>query len=130
LLPLDVSEHCLKVFSSTKVSQSRLQTDVARALQSIGVACKEEAILNSGYSIDLLVSINEKEIAIEVDGPSHFIGRSKKPNGKTRLKHRQIRALDNLKVVSVPYWELHAIEEKFKGDKLKGYAKYLQKLLD
>mmetsp|Transcript_46618 Transcript_46618/g.54489 ORF Transcript_46618/g.54489 Transcript_46618/m.54489 type:complete len:97 (-) Transcript_46618:21-311(-) len=95
----------------------------------MGVTFEEEVILNSGYSIDLLVSMNEREIAIEVDGPSHFIGKSKKPNGKTQLKHRQIHTLDNLKVLSVPYWEWDAIKEMPEGDKLKGQPRYLEKLL-
>ncbi len=43
------------------------------------------------------------KIGIEVDGPSHFVGR--KPTGSTLLKHRQVNTLDEIEVISVPYWE-------------------------
>ena len=42
-------------------------------------------------------------VAVEVDGPSHFIDR--RPTGSTILKHRQVARLDRIEVVSVPYWE-------------------------
>ncbi len=38
-----------------------------------------------------------------MDGPSHFVGR--KPTGSTLLKHRQVKILDEIEVISVPYWE-------------------------
>ncbi len=43
------------------------------------------------------------KVGIEVDGPSHFVGR--KANGSTILKRRQVSTLDEISVVSVPYWE-------------------------
>ena len=58
----------------------------------------------SGYSIDALVEFNGKQVAVEVDGPSHFVGRSQQPNGATLLKHRQLRHF-GWPLVSVPYWE-------------------------
>ena len=53
----------------------------------------------------MLVTLNDgKRIAVEVDGPSHFIGRSQQPSGATLLKHRQLR-LFGWRLESVPYWE-------------------------
>jgi len=61
-------------------------------------------LLGSGYRIDALVKVgNGRRVAVEVDGPSHFIQRL--PAGSTTLKHRQVERLDGIEVVSVPYWE-------------------------
>ena len=49
------------------------------------------------------MEVNGKKVAIEVDGPSHFIGR--KPTGSTMLKRRQIANAEGIPLVSVPYWE-------------------------
>ncbi len=38
-----------------------------------------------------------------MDGPSHFVGR--KQMGITLLKHRQVNTLDEIQVISVPYWK-------------------------
>ena len=59
----------------------------------------------SGYSIDALVTLkNGKRVAVEVDGPSHFVGRSQQPTGATVLKHRQLRHFE-WRLESVPYFE-------------------------
>ena len=42
------------------------------------------------------------EVAIEVDGPSHFCGRT--PTGATALKRRQLRSAGWV-LLPVPYWE-------------------------
>ena len=65
--------------------------------------------------------MNGEQIAVEVDGPSHFIGREQL-TGSTILKQRQVAALDGLKIVSIPYWEW---DELNKGKK----QQYLQDLL-
>ena len=39
------------------------------------------------------------------DVKSLFIGRSRQPNGSTRIKRRQLVSLDDSPLVSVPYWE-------------------------
>ena len=72
-------------------------------MASIGLQPEEEFLTKSGYRIDALVEANGKKIGIEVDGPSHFVG--KKPTGSTLLKHRQVNTLDEIEVISVPYWE-------------------------
>jgi len=45
-------------------------------------------------------------VAIEVDGPSHFCGRT--PTGATALKRRQLRAA-GWALLPVPYWEWNAL---------------------
>jgi hypothetical protein len=79
---------------------------VVREIRSRGVQVKEEhRCETSGYSIDALVTLKDgKRVAVEVDGPSHFVGRSQQPTGATLLKHRQLRYF-GWRLESVPYWE-------------------------
>ena len=63
-------------------------------------------------------------VAVEVDGPSHFIGRSRELTGSTILKHRQVASVDGMRVVSIPYWDWN----KLKKDS-KRKEQYLQDLL-
>ena len=59
----------------------------------------------SGYSIDALVTLNDgRRVAVEVDGPSHFLGLSHQPTGATMLKRRQLRYF-KWQLESVLYWE-------------------------
>jgi hypothetical protein len=64
---------------------------------------EEEVLTLSGYRLDAIVEVNGEKVGIEVDGPSHFINRE--PTGSTLLKHRQVSTLDNVQIISVPYWE-------------------------
>ena len=80
--------------------------------------------MGSGYRIDALVEVNGKTIGVEVDGPSHFIGRSKSPLGSTIMKRRQVQAIDKIELVTVPYWEW----DKLGKDQAKK-QEYLRKLL-
>ena len=76
------------------------------------VACSVGVIgvlLKSGYRVDALVQLNGKKIGIEVDGPSHFVGRE--PAGSTILKRRQIPNIDGIMLLSVPYWEWDELEK-------------------
>ena len=61
-------------------------------------------MLAEGYSVDF--ALVDERIAIEVDGPSHFLepdGRGP-PNGHTLLKRRLLRAA-GWRLVSVPFYE-------------------------
>ena len=59
----------------------------------------------TGYSLDL--ALPSSRIAIEVDGPSHFLlpdGRGvRRPNGPTLLKRRLLAAA-GWRVISVPFY--------------------------
>ena len=69
-------------------------------------------------SIDESVHMNGEKIGVEVDGPTHFLG--KKPKGHTLLKRRQVAAIDGIRVLSVPYWEWNKLkDETSKKDNLK-----------
>ncbi len=81
------------------------QLDVVEELCNVGCTPQQEYITASGYSIDALVEINSQIVGIEVDRPSHFIG--KVAMGKTILKWRQLYLADGIRIVSVPYYEWH-----------------------
>ncbi len=99
-----------------------MQDDVISELKSVGLEPEEEVLTKSGYRLDAVVGVNGKKIGIEVDGPSHFVGR--KPAGSTILKHRQVTKLDEFPIVSVPYWEWNEL-----GKDRSKKRQYLQKLL-
>ena len=74
-----------------------------------------------GYRLDALVEANGEKIGIEVDGPHHFINR--KPTGNTILKHRQVTSLEEIPVVSIPYWEWNKLRKD--GNKKQHYLRSL-----
>ena len=109
-LPASLEKKCYDAFISIEPRPSALQNDAVTQLKAIGLEPEEEVLTGSGYRIDAIVETNKNRLAVEVDGPSHFIGR--KQTGSTILKHRQIASLDELRVVSVPYWEWNELKEE------------------
>ena len=117
-LPASLRHACRNAFVEQEVRPSQLQSDVVREIRSRSrVAHVEEEYHceTSGYSIDALVTLNDgQRIAVEVDGPSHFLGRPQQPTGATLLKHRQMRYV-GWRLESVHYWawnhshELHVV---------------------
>eukprot|EP00985_Skeletonema_marinoi_P009300 scaffold4323_cov133-Skeletonema_marinoi.AAC.2 len=80
--------------------------------------------MGSGYRIDAIVEVNGKVVAVEVDGPSHFIGEGRSPTGSKILKRRQVSLVDGIELVSVPYWEWNKL-----GEDRKKKQDYLRKKL-
>ena len=111
-LPASLRQACRDAFISEEGKPSQLQSDVADEIRSRVAHVKEEYRCKaSGYSIDALVALNDgQRVAVEVDGPSHFIGQSHQPTGATLLKHRQLRHF-GWRLVSVPYWEWNRSKE-------------------
>ena len=106
-LPTSLREKCQKAFISTVPMPSKFQYDVVSELLPIGLCPEEEVLTKSGYRLDAVVEVNGRKIGIEMDGPSHFVGRN--PTGSTILKRRQVDLLDDIPVISVPYWEWHKL---------------------
>ena len=102
-LPALLAKKSHKVFISTVPRPSALQDNVISELRSIGLEPEEEVLTESGYRLDAVVEVDGEKIGVEVDGPTHFLGR--KPTGSTILKHRQVTNLEGVALVSVPYWE-------------------------
>jgi len=118
---------CDAAFRSQKVQASRTQGDVTVALASLGVWMQEEKVLEEGYSLDVVVDNGgEVLIAIEVDGPSHFVGRV--PTASTLLKRRQLKYF-GWPVVSVPYWEWDEQNHRDRSKQHEQRAAYLTALL-
>jgi hypothetical protein len=107
-LPPALCEECRQAFVSQSYQSSRLQDDVISVLPSIGLRPKEEVLTPSGYRLDAIVKVNGMKVGIEVDGPSHFVNRE--PTGSTLLKRRQVSSLDDIRIVSVPYWDWDKFE--------------------
>eukprot|EP00986_Skeletonema_menzelii_P006587 scaffold2511_cov153-Skeletonema_menzelii.AAC.2 len=123
-LPLEILDRSHEAFISVDPTVSKLQDDVVAQLSSIGLDPKEEVLMDSGYRLDAIVKVNGKTVGIEVDGPSHFIGKSRSPTGSTILKRRQVPSIDDIELVSVPYWEW----DKLDKDEVKE-QEYLRNLL-
>ena len=106
LLP-ELAQRCRDAFSSENGVASKLQRDVVASLLALELALREEVRTPQGYSLDAVVLHHGgRKVAIEVDGPSHFCGRT--PTGATALKRRQLRAA-GWTLLPVPYWEWDAL---------------------
>jgi len=75
-LPPSLQEKCYEAFISLVPSPPALQDDIISEISFIGLQSEEEMLTKRGYLLDALVKINGKNIGIEVDGPSHFVGRN------------------------------------------------------
>ncbi|KAL7534375.1 hypothetical protein ACHAXR_005828, partial [Thalassiosira sp. AJA248-18] len=93
-LPPGFGERCYEAFTRTKPTVSALQRGVVSVLHSIGFEPKEEQLTQWGFSLDATVEVNGRNVGVEVDGPSHFIGR--KPTGRTLLKRRQMANVEGI----------------------------------
>ena len=87
-LPPELAQRCRAVFSSEDGVPSKLQGEVVASLQALGLVPREEVRTEQGYSLDAVALYGGRELAIEVDGPWHFCGRT--PTGATALKRRQL----------------------------------------
>jgi RAP domain/FAST kinase-like protein, subdomain 1 len=131
--PDELSQQCRQVFVSAEAAPSPLQNDVVVALETLqDVSLVEEEVLttNSGYSIDAVVTFRGERIGVEVNRPFHFVGQSQSPNGATILNHRQLRALEGWKLVTIPFWEWNEIDKGSNKERREKKQRYLQKLLE
>jgi hypothetical protein len=108
-LPPALRKNCCQAFVSQSYRSSNLQDDVVSVFSSIGMSPEEEVLTPSGYRLDALVNVNGEKVGIEVDGPSHFMNRA--ATGSTLLKRRQVNKLEDIRIVSVPYWEWDKLEK-------------------
>jgi len=113
-LPNSLQRACRDAFTAEKGRPSQLQLNLVREIRSRGFNVEKEHRCKTGYSIDALVTLKDgKKVAVEVDGPSHFVGNSQQPTGATLLKHRQLRYFGwHLEIVHYWEWELGVSNEK------------------
>jgi len=102
----ELAQRCRAAFCEEEGVPSQLQRDVAATLRALELAPREEVRTPQGYSLDAVVSHGGREVAVEVDGPTHFVGRT--PTSVTALKRRQLRAA-GWALLPVPYWEWNAL---------------------
>ena len=125
----DSLELCEKTFKSSIFTRSSFQIIVSNCLKELGFDLFEEYLdKNTGYTIDILL-VNKNgapHLAVEVDGPTHFIRLSNglfRPNGATCLK-RRLLASSGLKTLSVPFFDWKSLRNKTQQET------YLRKLLN
>ena len=107
LLPSPQRKLCRDAMVATIARPSGLQRSVAAALAAVQHGFEEEHLEpRTGYSLDL--ALPSSRVAVEVDGPTHFLlpdGRGvRKSNGPTLLKRRLLAAA-GWRVISVPFYE-------------------------
>ncbi|EOD25392.1 hypothetical protein EMIHUDRAFT_237827 [Emiliania huxleyi CCMP1516] len=115
------SDRCRNAFVSGGVHVSKLQREVVSSLSRLGFSAEEEVLTEAGYSLDAVIEHGGARIAVEVDGPSHFIGQE--PSGATLLKRRQLRSFG---------WPLLSLKERLreKGLRVSGRkAELIDRLL-
>jgi hypothetical protein len=111
-LPPPLAKKCHAAMCWQEGQPSALQRQVELALKSLlGLEPTAEVRTSQGYSVDAVVTIDGVQVAIEVDGPSHFFGRTHKPTGGTLLKRRQLQSA-GWALCSVPYFEWTALRDE------------------
>ena len=125
LLRHELRQQCRSAMQGAEVHPSLLQRSVAAVAGKLLSGFEEEVVEPlTGYSLD--VALRSSRVAIEVDGPSHFVrdtGGDHLPNGPTLLKERLLRAAD-WRVVSVPFYEWDAL-----GNSREAQRDYLRRRL-
>ena len=106
----ELRERCRDAMRAAETHPSQLQRSVAAAVSAVRAGFEQEAIEEqTGYSLDLALCASC--IAIEVDGPFHFmrdpLGKLW-PSGPTRLKQRLLRAA-GWHLINVPFYEWNAL---------------------
>ena len=110
LLSAGCVDLCKYTFETSGHLKSNLQSSVAQCLKHMNFSIIDEFVeQKTGYTIDIMVLDRKSNpcLAIEVDGPSHFlrIANGKwRLNGTTRWKQRLL-ASAGFPPVSVPFWE-------------------------
>ena len=132
----------------TSGRRGKTQDQVLAEMRDMGLEPIEEFVdPATGYSIDALVELGHNErrarIAVEVDGPSHFVRLSGSdtspvggsggaigltPVGATVMKHRHLERV-GYTVLSVPYWEWDTLNHKDGQKETGARRRYLREKL-
>ena len=126
----DVAKVCMESFTSREAQPSHFQLAVGESLRELGLELEAEVCTPQGYSIDFVVELGGRRVAVEVDGPSHYLGATRMPTGATTLKRRQLRAF-GWRLLSVPYWEWSALKNaRNNEERSKQCRAYLRRQLE
>lgn len=97
---------------------SDFHKEVSRMLFSMGIRHKVEYLTEDGlFSID--VALPDERIALEVDGPHHFIKNTLKPFGDTIMRWTLLESV-GWKVKSIPFFSWYGVEEESRRTFLSG----------
>ena len=127
LLSSDLRQRCRDAMRFADVHPSKLQRSVAVALAELHPGFEEEVVdEQTGYTLDL--ALRSSLLAVEVDGPSHFIHNpgtqgEQLPTGSTILKRRLLR-MAGWCVLSVPFYEWDPLTNP------QAQCQYLRRCLD
>jgi len=110
-----IHDKCQAAMQDSSIRVSRLQNNVGMILSEVRKGFEEEFVdEHTSYSIDL--ALHSSRIAVEVDGPSHFIScRNNKQimNGSTLFKRRLLTAA-GWKVINLSYNKWGSLRNDFK----------------
>merc|ERR1712003_299870 len=108
---LAYAENVLKRFMAATAKTSKLQKDVAKVLQSMGVAhTVEHPLLDGLVSVDIYIEASNT--IVEVDGPSHYATDDlSRPLGHTVFRNR-LHQVSGFNVVVVPYWKWRKLTDQ------------------
>jgi len=91
------------------VQGSYLQQDVAASLARLGLPHRFEQLI-SGELFRTDIYLPDADLAVEVDGPTHFLANCPaEPNGATRLRDRLLRQRGH-EVMAVPHFEWASLD--------------------
>ena len=124
-----LARRCREAFEAWGSQPSSLEEEVAGCLRAMGAAFDREAVEpRTGYAVDFLVRTSGGPVALEVDGPTHFVGRAgqerRRETGPTALKARLLRWAGR-RTVAVRHWEWSEAGRAGVG----GQRRYLEVLL-
>jgi hypothetical protein len=92
-----------------EIITSYFHKEVSRTLNAMGIKHVLERLTEDGlFSMDLCIP--EERIAIEVDGPTHFMKNSLRPLGGWYTRNYLLESR-GYKVISVPYFAWQGVEE-------------------
>jgi hypothetical protein len=124
---LQQCQHSWEQVLATKTAQpSQLQRSVFAALQRLpgstwqqAPAMEQQRTPDGAYSIDItaVMAAGGLQLAVEVDGPSHFLRQPRRAvDGRTRCRNRALAAR-GYSVVSIPWWEWRELAAGGDGDR-------------
>jgi hypothetical protein len=118
-----------KVASNAAAATSPMQQQVFKALQQLPgwqvPPQQEDVTEDKNFSIDIVAATAAGDrLAVEVDGPTHFVSPGNRVNGPTQYRNRALEAR-GYTVVSIPGWEWEQLkgfqqQKRYLQDKLKG----------
>ena len=119
---------CQEVMLNACPSRTQLEIfEAIRCLPGCYDATSEYVTEDGFFSIDIALKLNGQKLAIEVDGPTHFLSDSKTLNGSTVLRNRLLEKR-GWKVVSISVatqWHHSNGDEEKKQNLIKKFQPYI-----